>query len=769
MNNCEALFHPAGRSLRKQSLIYFLLTALILAGTGIVGAKGQSVAVQGMITDDASGQPLVGANIVLQQISEQEEQRGSAADRNGFYGMSGLEAGRYIFRVSHVGYVTYTDTLALEAGSRVTVNVAMVQDDELLDEVHVAPTGGVIRRDGGEQRVRAIDIERVPTPAGVGDLASYLQALPGVVSTGDRGGQLFIRGGTPSQNLVLIDGSVIYQPFHIVGFYSVFPEELVSGVDFYAGGFGSRYNSRISSVLDVQMRNGNRNQNRGSASISPFVGELYLEGPIRSGTSSWIASGRRSIIEQTSPWFLEEQQPLRFESQFLKVSHKGRDNSNCSAMVMRTFDRGRLDFESDDVFSWSNFVLGGRCIALPEMSTSFFEMNMGVSNMSNSAGHREDPELTSGITRFNMDINITEYVGKIRLEYGGYTHMKWFNYNMRELFQTPRSDSDVLFGAGLHLEATLPVGERIRIRSGILFSVYLSTYKPSFEPRLRFTWQPFGRDKEELAAAVGLYRQALVGVSDMRDASSVFVAWMPSPIGDSQMEARHALLGWRQTLGAGFQLSVEGYYKRLRNLPVTVWSTLTRFNTNLALADGHVYGSDVRLEYNRGIFYGFTGYGYTWTKYESAQDHFNTWFGEPVQRYHPPHDRRHQINTIFSVAIGQYKANLRWQFGTGLPFTRPMGFDELIRFGDGLPNIRRGYGNPRVILEKPYGGRLPTYHRLDASLERTFHFPVVQLGLQVGAINLYDQTNLFYYDVYTQRRIDQLPIAPYFSLKMETR
>ncbi len=730
-------------------------------------AAAQSAAIQGIISDRSDGQPLDGANIVLQEVGDPDSFRGTVTDRNGFYQMSGITPGRHSVRISYIGYTAYEDTLSLEADQRLTLTVSLAADDEELGEVVVSSQRhGAARRDLGHQRVSSVDLARVPTPAGGGDLASYLQAMPGVVAAGDRGGQLFIRGGTPSQNMVLVDGSVIYQPFHIVGFFSAFPEELVATADFYAGGFGPRYNSRISSVLDVQMRDGDRYDTGGSGSVSPFVAEIHAEGPLREGSSSWIASTRHSLLEHTSEALLGERQPLHFESQYLRFSHTAGDNSRCSVMALRTYDRGRLDFESDDVFRWNNFVLGGRCLALPEGSPLFLETNMGVSHMSNAAGNMENPELFSSATRFNMDVNLTQNLGDVRLEYGGFALMKWFNYEMRELFHEPREASDVILGSGVHFEASIPLGDRVRIRPGAVLSIYVKTYSPSVEPRIRATWQPFGREEEELSASIGIYRQALVGVSDMRDASSVFVAWMPAPIGGSQMEAIHSLLGWRQSLGGGFQLSLEGYHKRLRNLPVTVWSTIARFSTDLALADGEVYGGDIRLELQRGPFYGFAGYGYTWTQYEAAQDHFNTWFGEPVQKYHPPHDRRHQINAMASVDVGRFTTSARWQLGSGLPFTRPMGFDEIIFFGEQLPNVRREYGTPRVILEKPYQGRLPVYHRLDVSVETSIDFPGARLMAQAGAINTYNQNNLFYYDVYTHRRIDQMPFAPYLSIKL---
>jgi hypothetical protein len=158
---------------------------------------------------------------------------------------------------------------------------------------------------------------------------------------------------------------------------------------------------------------------------------------------------------------------------------------------------------------------------------------------------------------------------------------------------------------------------------------------------------------------------------------------------------------------------------------------------------------------------------FSWTKYRSAQDNFNVWFGSPVQSYHPGHDRRHQINSMASLYLGKYTVGIRWQMGTGLPFTRQMGHDGVFMFDEGLPNIKTDYGTPRVILDKPFKGRTPTYHRLDISLEREFEFNFGSLIVQAGAINTYNRVNLFYYDVFTQRRIDQLPFAPYGSLKME--
>ncbi|MEX0905177.1 MAG: TonB-dependent receptor [Balneolaceae bacterium] len=732
-------------------------------------ASAQSATIQGLVTDRATGRALEGASIALRELSDVEgRMHGMAAVQNGYYQVSGLEPGEYALRISFIGYVAHEDTLTLESGESRTVSIALEPDATQLDNVIVSPPEtGAAGLTSGRQRLEAIEFGRVPTPGGTGDLASYLQAMPGVVSTGDRGGHLYIRGGTPAQNMVLVDGTLIFQPFHILGFFSAFPENLVSNADFYAGGFGARYNGRISSVIDVKMRTGDRYQTSGSASISPFLAEVIAEGPISHEKSSWIGSVRRSLVEETSPLFLGQKYPLRFESQYLKFTHFGESDSRCSAMAMRTYDRGRLDVDQDDVVRWNNFVLGSQCVVLPVGTDMLFDINAGLSYVSNETGQSNNPELTSSAMRVNLDVNLTRYFGLMQFDYGVFVHIHSLKSDMTELIGGPQVDSEHLLSTGAYAETTIPMGN-FRFTPGAVFAYHKDMYAPNLDPRLLASWQPMGREQEQLSAALGIYRQPLAGITGTRDAGSVFTAWMSSPVSGSQLKAVHALLGWRQSLGMGFQLSAEGYRKWMQNLPVPVWSTLVQFTTELASADGAVYGGDIRLEYNRAPFYGFIGYGYSHTEYETSQEHFTDWFGSSSRKYHPPHDRRHQVNSMLSADFGKYTAGIRWELGSGLPFTQPMGFDELFSFRDRVPLVKYEYGTPRVILEDLYQGRMLTYHRLDFSLERSFSIPLGELNLQVGAINLYNQKNMFYYDVYTHRRVDQLPFAPYFSLKYET-
>ncbi len=750
------------------ALVRLLFVLTIFFGSWNTGLLAQNASLQGIITNHSTGENLYGANIVLQSPEDESLVLGAAAGSDGFYRISSIEPGTWYLRISFIGYTAHNDTLAFGPGESKTMNVALREDDSMLDELVVARVVTAARSIEGAQRITPVEMRRVPGPA-AGDIASYIQTLPGVVSMGDRGGQVFIRGGSPSENMVLLDGALIYQPSHIVGFYSPIPGDLVSGADFYAGGFAPKYTGRLASVLDIQLRHGDLYNTSGSGSVSPFTADIFAEGPINKGESSWVFSARNSLIERTSNWYPIERQPLKFQSQFLKSSFI-RDDNRCSIMAMHTYDRGRMDFEASERIQWRNFILGGRCVALPEGTGTLMTTNANLSRFSNSVGNIEPFGFSSSAMRINVDLDLRQHSGEIRFDYGTYMRLKFLNYDLGEKFTGFDSASFTQFILGGHAQAAIPLGEKLNIQPGLGLS-YNGTYGIGFEPRFRFAWQPFGREREEFSGSAGLYLQPITGVSDIRDVSSVFVAWMGSPIGSSQKEAIHTTLGWQQSFTNGFTWSVEAYYKRLENLAIPIWNTIADFTTDLALANGEVYGSDLRLEYSRNKFYSLVGYGLNWTRYESAQDHFNIWFGEPVQDFHPPHDRRHQVNAMVSMDFGPYTAGVRWQLGSGMPFTRPMGFDEVLDFRERLPDVNRDRGIRRVIVDKPFQGRMPTVHRLDVSLERSIRLSAggSSLNVQMGAINAYNQTNIFYYDVFTSRRINQLAVAPYVTLKMELK
>ncbi len=761
MVNALATLPPRAR------LLPALIAAALCLGPG--PARAQQGSLQGIVLSSSTGSPLEGVAVLLEAGGRRVY--AAVTDRNGFYQIGGIRPGTYALRGQLLGYKAYERALTL-AGERLRVNFRLDVEAVPIEGIEVSPEKGAAVRDLGRQVVTPIDIGRVPVPAGTGDLATYLQTLPGVATTSDRGGQVFVRGGTPAENLALVDGIPIVQPFHIVGFFSVFPEDLVSSADFYASGFGARYSGRTASVLDVRLRDGDPNRVRGVASVSPFLAEGLAEGPAGGG-ASWIASVRHSLIEQTSGTLLGQTQPYGFDSELFKVTVPNGEDQRCSGLVLRTSDHGRLDPEETvSHIAWRNLLVGGRCVTQGKGIIRLTEVSFSYTGFANEAVSRSASSFHSDLHKVLNEAHLTSMVGSVPLYLGYHLYGEFSSYDLTELFGIGRQE-DAIFGFDGYLESSLPI-PRLDLRPGV---VVVAMPRAGVEPRLRASWQPFGRSSEKLQAALGIYRQDMIGISDIRDVTSVFTAWLSSAEGiggtpvNRPLQALHSSLGWQQSLGNGLRYSVEGYYKRMQDIPVPVWRATAAFATQITPAEGTSYGADTRLEYTSRHLYAFVGYGYSWTRYRATQGEFPlaSWYDEPVQSYYPPYDRRHQVNAIGSYDLGGFKASVRWQLGTGLPFTQPLGFDQAFDYTRDVYDVSKSFGTARVLLDKPFNGRLPAMHRLDLSLERGFDLPVGKLQVQAGAINVYDRRNMFYYDLYTARRVDQLPFAPYASLTLRAK
>jgi len=753
----------------------YLLVALVVCffWTGCVPrVNAQTATLRGFVTDVEDGRPIPNVNVVLTDTTE--TLLGAATDSDGYYQIGRIRPGTYILRATYIGYETYTDTLSLARSDIITLNIDLAVSEQVLDEVVVETEGGAATVAAGLQTVRPSDLTRIPTPDISGDLVSYLQTLPGIITLGDRGGQLFVRGGTSSQNLFLMDGMLVYQPFHIIGFFSAFPEDIVSYADVFAGGFGARYNGRISSAIDVSMRSGNKKRFEGKVSAAPFLTSVHVEGPIKKERISFLISLRESVVEEMAPYISSEPLPFRFGDAFAKIHAELGPNNQLSIIGLRTHDRGTIDpgklsEAGNDAVRWNNTVFGVRYLILPRSIPLLAEIILSSSKVENTVGAVDRPERSSTAQRVNTEANITHYLGETKINWGMFARTLLLDYAMGGLFQDFEVNEMSLIEVGIYLDTDITMNDKLEFNPSLSINSFPSIYQSSMEPRLRLHYRPGGEDgRTELSAAWGLYTQGIAGITDDRDAGSVFTAWLNTPVARPVSRAMHTIVGWQMQARPWLRLGTEGYYKRLSNLAIPAWSALARFTTSLELADGHVYGLDTRVEFQRPFLYVYLGYGLSWVEYRAAQENFGLWFDEPVQRYHPPHDRRHQINAVASLEIGSVTVNARWQFGSGLPFTRPQGFDEWVPMRE-LTDVRRAPGATRLIYDKPYQGRLPTYHRLDLSVDRNIRTRWGALAVQAGMINIYNRDNLFYFDLFTVRRINQLPVIPFVGLSLEVK
>lgn len=756
-----------------RTLLLFLCCGFAWPGT----SWAQTATVRGFVVDSNDGEPLQGVNVVLE--NDDGIVTGTATNTDGFYTLPQFPVGTYYFRASFIGYVSYRDTLTFEPGQILSLSLELEAESSTLDEliVETERTTGTARLTAGQQSVTSAEIELVPAPDVSGDLANYLATLPGVVTTGDRGGQIFIRGGEPTQNMVMLDGMLVYQPFHILGFYSAFPSDVLTRAEVYAGGYGSKYGGRISSVIDVSTRNGNKRAYNGAVSLAPFISSARLEGPIVEDKISFLLSYRQSVIEQVAEQYINEPLPFDFGDTFAKVHARFTDASQLSFTTLATHDRGTIQSEvaastqdplqdeglrATDEVGWQNRASGLRWLVLPKEYPILVEVLVNGSQLETEQGDPDDPNRESSVGRIHGGVNVTYYSPRIDWNWGFFAQTVEIESKLGGLWQNVETRKEYLTEVGIYLEPEVELTPTLKLRPGLRVQSFQTKGVPFLEPRFRFIWE---KGDHLISGAFGVYHQEIVGLSDRRDATSVFTAWAPLPLGDLP-SATHVILGYRVTPTNWLEFAVEGYVKQLRNLFISEWTAFPRFTTRLQPADGDVIGIDTRLEIRLRNFYGYINYGLSSVEYEAQQASLLLWYGTETLTFRPAHDRRHQVNALASTSVKGFNLSVRWQFGSGLPYNRALGFDGFLLM-NGPVDVAQTQGAQRVIYERPFNGELPTYHRLDVSVDRTFTLDRASLTLQASAINTYDRNNLFFLDVFTLRRVDQLPFIPTLGIKLE--
>ena len=431
--------------------------------------------------------------------------------------------------------------------------------------------------------------------------------LPGVVSTGDRGGQLFIRGGEPTQNEVLLDGIPLYQPFHVLGFYSAFPNEILSNADVYAGGYPAQFGGRLSSVIDIGTRNGNKQRFAGSASVAPFVSALQLEGPLLKRKVSALASARLSVIEQGAANFVDQDLPFNFGDVFAKIHANSTPGSQLSVTGIYTWDRGTIGTDvgaadaggiAPDEIRYTNAGVGGRYLFLPSTLPVLAEVEVHAARFETDLGPENEPTRASSVSRAGGQAGITYQLPSVDISAGAFIRTIKVSSSLGGVFQNVEDRTDFITEAGFYLEPEAEVGWGLRLRPGLHVVTSPNQNTTFVEPRLRAVWS---LGMHQLSGAVGRYHQEVVGLTDRRDATSIFTGWTATPLGGAAT-ASHAIVGYRVTPTTWLDFAVEGFYKDIQNLSVPEWTAFPRLTTDLQQADGRVRGLDVRLEVRPGAF-----------------------------------------------------------------------------------------------------------------------------------------------------------------------
>lgn len=738
---------------------------LILLSTSIASAQHSSI--HGLVADSA-GTPIHGAAVLL--LEESGLRIGTTTDSTGSFHFPDLLPGSFVITASHVGFESDVDTLTIGFDERHLIHLTLREEAESLEEITVSESAGQgdASPRAARYHIQASQLQRLSVPGLAPDLMGYLLTIPGAVRVGDSGGHLFIRGGRPTQNLVLIDGMPLYQPFHIVGFYSAFPADIISYADVYAGGFGARYGGRLSSVIDVTTRNGNKRQVAGAVSLAPFLSTARIEIPIHRDVASLTLSARESVIERLGPALTDRDFPFRFGDYFGKFHAFLTRTSSFSATAIRTYDRGTFDLLSNRsrTISWQNSAVGGRYVYLPEdypvMAQLAVHVSRYESDYTSAGGDRRSD--ASGI---NGDISFTYLLGAQQLDFGIFGRSNTFDFAFGT--RRPGIGREHVTEGGGYIDLSLKPATSLEVRTGIRAHGFSSGIGTSIEPRIQVQVRPAGfLEGQSFGLAGGIYHQQIIGLTALEDVTDVFIAWQPSAAQRPVPRATHLIASWTSELGSRTLLRAEGYVKSMSNLATPRYDNRTNTLLRIDQLDGAARGIDVQLEHSSARLYLTVGYGLAEVVYEGVVPWTNaTLFQlEREQRFHPPHDRRHQVNVAAEYDAGGFRLKALWQFASGHPFTQIYGFFPLLGEVTANDAYRTAAAQRGIALGEPFQGRMPTYHRLDVSVERHFGWNVANLAVQAGVVNAYNRANLFDFDLFTGERTNQLPLIPYVGVRV---
>lgn len=727
----------------------------------------QTGTIRGTVFDKNSGEPIGFANVLLEGTST-----GTNTDINGFYTIAGIEPGSYTLRVTYLGYTSDSAKLDVRKNAVLTQNL-YIQEGIQLGVVDV--TGKKIERKTEVQISKLVVtpklIKRLPG-TGEPDLAQYLQILPGVIFTGDQGGQLYIRGGSPIQNKILLDGLTIYNPFHSIGFFSVFETEAIRSVDVYTGGFDATYGGRVSAIVDINMREGNKKRFAGLVSANPFQAKALIEGPIvkmnESGSSaSFLLTGKHSYINETSKSLYSYVNdstglPFSFTDFYGKVSINGGTGSQFSVFGFNFNDR--VNYPNIADVSWDSYGIGTKFRLLPANTKMIIGGGISYSSYDSEFIEAEEDPRTSGINGFNANMDFGFIGNDSEVRYGFEINGYNTSFNFLNSFGVNVEQEEFTTELALFFKYRQVIRSLV-LEPSIRFHYYASFGDLSIEPRLGLKYNI--NDDLRFKMAGGLYSQNLISTRNERDVVNLFVGFLSGPdetiykqntlepTDHKLQKSIHLVTGFEYDITDNFEVNLEPYYKGFTQLIGLNRNKQRVQDPNYSTEVGEAYGIDLLLKYENKRAFIWTAYSYGFVNRNDGEQEFPTHF-----------DRRHNLNFLASYAFGknkEWEAGIRWNLGSGFPFTLTQGFYEDFDFSDGLQtDVLRDNGDLGIIYdENRNAGRLPYYHRLDASVKRTWKFGKhSKLVATLSATNIYDRENIFYFDRVRYERVNQLPILP---------
>ena len=773
--------------------ILSLITLVFITFTSF----SQDYTIRGFIYDKSNGEPMSFEKIKVLKL-DSTIIAGAVTDLNGFFSIPKLEKGNFLLKVENFKYEIAIQKVEIKEGKKIyDIKFELIKKEAVkeFDEIKISADNKTKRTEIEISKLKLdkASLERIPSYGAENDIVGAFSVTPGVVTTGDQGGQLYVRGGTPIQNKVLLDGMTVYNPFHSIGFFSIFETELVKNVDIYTGGFESKYGGRISSVMDITYRDGNRQEFGGKVSASPFLAKLVLEGPIgkkntdgspRAG--SYIFSAKHSLLDYTSKSLYPRINdgnglPFNFTDLYGKVTFTADGGSKFSAFGFHNQDS--VNYSVADL-NWDASGGGINFLMVPSGSPIFIRGHVNGSNFQTTFAETALEPRYSKIGGFDLGFDFSVFLkNESEMNYG--FNLSGFNTQFVTYNEAKRKIEANNFTTEIGTYFNYrKVTNRWVIQAGLRVQVYASLNTVSPEPRLGLKYN--ANENLRFKFSGGRFSQNFTSASSDKDVVNLFNGLLSAPtnvqeqfvnefqqIKDTKnglQYAWHAILGFEYDLGKNITFNVEGYYKYFSQLSNINQNKLYEdvaqfeqiddvFKKDFILESGQSYGVDFLVKYNKDRWF-------LWGVYSLGKN--TRWDG--FIEYFPVFDRRHNINLVGSYLFGKkkdYEVNVRWNLGSGLPFTPNAGFYQGESFQGGVTTdyVTNNPSSTSTLLGSFNSQRLPAYHRLDITFKKQIVFKnKTSMELIASVTNIYGRNNIFYVNRVTGEEIYQFPILPSFGL-----
>jgi len=708
--------------LKKRTSIFFLTFF------SIVICAQSNYTLSGYIQDESSGENLIGVSIY-----EKESFKGTASNEYGFYSLT-LPKGNYKIVYSFIGFKSFIKSVNLNQNLR--LNVSLNNNAIVTEEIEV--TGerqdkNVNSSSMSQAKLEVQNIKQLPVILGEVDVLKSAQLLPGIQSGGEGNSGLYVRGGGPDQNLILLDEAVVYNAAHLFGFFSVFNADAIKDINIIKGGMPAEYGGRLSSVLDITMKDGNNKKYQAEGGIGLLSSRLTLQGPIEKNKSSFIVSGRRTYIDVLSKPFMSEDNAFSGSGYYFydlttKINYRISDKDRL--YLSGYFGRDVFSFSNSDngigiEIPWGNATTSLRWNHLFNdklfMNTSLifsdyrFEFNI--------AQQEFELKIFSGINDWNTKIDFLYQPNQRHtIKFGSnYTYHEFTPGNASGRSGEVIFEPDEIFKqysneGALYISDDFEASDVLKIHAGLRYSSFQHSGYISFrdyikndltgsndnynhiEPRLTFRYK-----LNPTSSIKGAYTQnyQYIHLASTSSVSLPTDLWVPSSAGIKPKFSDQYALGYFKNFKDNmFEASIEAYYKEMSNLIEYKEGVLPEDNTNsssddaFVFGDGDSYGIEVLVKKNKGRTTGWIGY--TLSKTTRYFDEINNGISFPAK-----YDRRHDLSITAT-----HKLNNKWTLSSVFVYATGNSIT--------LPTERYIIGsNVYTEFTSRNGFRMEPYHRLD--------------------------------------------------------